>query len=121
MATRPRETAWRPPLSRNPVIVIAAGRSTECFLIAAQVAVSGTHVRAAACSGVSLGNSFVSEIERRSISPIRSLSPLHCASIPADPPANATSIRHSLASWEASRHRNVGAAKSGGKIDPSAG
>ena len=45
-----------------------AGRSTDCFLIAAQVSASGRHVWVAACSGVSSGGLLVGPTARGSIS-----------------------------------------------------
>ena len=76
---------------------------------------------AAACSGVSLGSSFVLAMHRGSISPMRGRSPRDSACTPADPSANATSIRHTAAVSAASCQKKVGAMISGGKIDPSAG
>ena len=120
MPTWPRETA-SPELSpRKPVIVTVARRSTDRFLMAAQVWASGVQVRAAACSGVSRGGSFVSPMQRGSISPIFILSPCERARIGAAPSGKVTSIVHAVASLP-SRQRKVGARNSGGKTDPSAG
>ena len=86
--------------------------------MAAQVSASGVQVCAAACSGVSLGNSLVGAMHRLSISPICGGCPCDWACKPAEPSAKATSIRQKAASLTASCQRNVGAIMSGGKIDP---
>ena len=117
MATWPRETASPGRSSRKPVIVTVAGRSTERFLIAAQVSASGVQVRAAACSGVSWGGSFVSPTQRGSISPIRIRSPGERARMGAAPSANVTSIGHTAASLP-SRQRKVGAGTRAGRWIP---
>ena len=72
MDTRPWETGvpWL-----KPAIATIAGRSTECFRMAAQVSGSGFQVWAAACRAVSAGGSLVAEKQRGSVSPMRSRSP----------------------------------------------
>jgi hypothetical protein len=102
------------------VIVTVAAASTERALTASQVAAAGFQVRAAACSAVSLGRSFVGPTARGSISPTRILGPSVRSRTGASPEAKATSTRQDVAAEE-SRNRKVGASMSSGKIDPSAG
>ncbi len=117
----PRDTGWRAFPAAKPLMVTVAAPATECFLIAAQVAGSGIQVRAAACCGVSLGGRFVGATQRGSISPMCIRSPFAATWMAAEPSANDTSICQETAPGAGSRQRNVGAAMSGGKIDPSAG
>ena len=63
----PRETTVLPSSSAHPVIVTTAGRSTDRFVIAAQVAASGFQVRDAASWAVSFGRSLFSATQRSSI------------------------------------------------------
>src|ERR1039458_2353190 len=117
---RPRDTGWR-AFPAKPLMATVAAPATDCFLIAAQVAGSGTQVWAAACCGVRLGGRLLGETQRGSISPMRIRSPLAATWVAPEPFANDTSIRQETAPGAGSRQRNVGAAMSGGKIDPSAG
>src|ERR1017187_1814853 len=117
----PRDTGWLAFPAVTPLMATVGGPATDCFLIAAQVAESGFHVWAAACCGVRLGGRLLGETQRGSISPMRIRSPLAATWMPAEPSANDTSIRQETAPGAGSRQRNVGAAMSGGKIDPSAG
>ena len=121
IVTLPRDTASFIALSPYPLIVIVAGRFTDRRLISAHVPASGFHVRIAACSAVSFGNSFVSATARGSTAPTWRLSPgcLHPQNRTAFPELHLNPPRPRLSA--ASRHRNVGAAKSGGKIDPCSG
>src|ERR1035437_8015988 len=99
-------------------MVTNAGPPADFVLIASQVAAAGCQVRSAACSGVSLGGWFVDETQRGSISPMRSRWPRAgiWIVVGASPKLTPTTHRTALL---VSRHRNVGGAKSGGKIDPS--
>src|SRR5208282_1808558 len=110
---RPWETGLAGALSLRPAIITAAGRSTECRLIAAHVAASGIQVCAAACSLVSDGGSLVPETQRGSISPMRMGSPWDLTWIGSEPSAKVTSIRHVFAEASASRQRKVGGVISG--------
>src|ERR1017187_12458 len=117
----PRDTGWLAfPAAKLPMVTVAAP-ATDIFLIAAQVAGSGIQVWAAACCGVRLGARLLGETQRGSISPMRIRSPLAATWMAAEPSANDTSIRQETAPGAGSRQRNVGAAMSGGKTDPSAG
>src|ERR1039457_6909749 len=118
---RPRDTGWRAFPAAKPLMATVAGPATDCFLMAAQAPGSGVHVWAAACCGVRLGGRLLGETQRGSISPMRIRSPLDATWMPAEPSANDTSIRQETAPGAGSRQRNVGAAISGGKIDPAAG
>ena len=121
MTTRPREMGVLDAPSRNPVMVMVAGRPAERFLMAAHVCASGIQVRADASCVESLGSSLVAATQRASISPMLSRSPRDCASMAADPSLDFTSIRHSAAAADASCQMNVGAVISGGKTEPSRG
>ena len=79
-------------------------------------------MRAAACSGVSFGGSFVAPTARGSISPISIGSPRDVAR--RDGAASSpkrTSIVHTRARGLASRHSSLGGGNSGGKTEPSSG
>src|SRR5271157_4694941 len=117
MEIEPRERGCFAWSSAKPVMVRVAGRLTERFLMAAQVSASGFQVQDAASWGVSLGGSLLSAIQRGSISPMRGRCPLDTAWRAAEPSANATSMRQKRAAGAASRHMNVGATMSGGKMD----
>src|ERR1035438_3761076 len=121
MVTEPRERGSFACWLGKLVMVTVAGRFTECFLMAAQVSVSGFQTQEAASRGVNLGGSLLSDTQRGSISPMRSRSPRDNARTPAELSPNVTSMRHNLAPAEASRHTKVGAVISGGKTDPFSG
>src|ERR1039458_3045530 len=95
--------------------------ATDCFLMTAQSAGLGSQVWAAACCGVRVGSLLVVETQRWSISPMRMRSPLEVTWRAGEPSANDTSMRQETAPGAGSRQRKVGAAMSGGKIDPLAG
>jgi len=100
-------------------MVTVAGAATDCFLMAAQIAVSGIQVCAEACSGVSFGNSLFGETHRGSISPTRRRSPFDSTWMAGARPPKSMSTRQRDARPDESRNRNVGAVISGGKIDSS--
>ena len=102
------------------MIVTVAAASTERAFTASHVAASGFQVRAAACSGVSFGSSFVGPTARGSISPTRIRGPSVFARRGAPPSPKPTSTCHDVA-FDPSRQRKVGASMSGGKIDSSCG
>src|ERR1017187_9090174 len=117
----PRDTGWRAFPGAKPLMVTVAAPATDCFLIAVQVAGAGIQVWPSACCGVRLGGRLGGETQRESISPMCIRSPLAATWMAAEPSANDTSIRQETAPGAGSRQRNVGAAISGGKTDPSAG
>ena len=100
-------------------VTVAAASIDRAFTVSHAAAV-GFQVRAAACSAVSFGSSFVGPTARGSISPTRIRGPSVLARRGSLPSAKLTSTCHDVA-FDPSRQRKVGASMSGGKIDPSCG
>ena len=100
--------------------VTVAGWATERRLSFAHNFGVGFQARADAWYAVGSYSSFVTEIQRSSISPRGGCSPGAETRTGAEPSPKATSTNQRSAS-EASCHRKVGAAISRGNIDPSCG
>jgi hypothetical protein len=120
MVTLAWEISRRRRSSSNPIMVTVADCPTERFLIVAQVAASGTQVRAPCSSELSFGSSLVGATHRGSISPTWNLSPRALKRLET-PSAKWTSTAQATARSSASRQTKVGRAMSGGKTDPSTG
>src|ERR1700722_634305 len=117
----PRDNARVRSPSLNPLMLIFAGFSKECFLIWSHMAGPGVQVCALACSGVRRGNSLFGEMHCGSISTIFHGSPCDSKTIFGEPSANVISIRHKFVLCDGSRQMNVGGVISGGKIEPERG
>src|SRR3974390_1747329 len=113
MVMVPREAAAPGCPVRTPMIVTMASCSLECSLISCQAAAVGVQVCAAACLGVSVGNSLLAETQRGSISPMRGRAPEDVKCMAGEPSLNETSIVHAAAAFDSSCQMKVGAVISG--------